>query len=91
MSKEKQLIILVLTISLYSVLTTITAYKSIDRNNIFQEQLQEKSDSIEVSRQLILNLDLCNIRLSEICDKFQSSKNFKDNDSLYLELIDNVN
>jgi len=83
--------ILLMTISFYALLTTMTAYESIKNNNIIEEKLIEKSDSIEVSRQLILNLDLCNIRLSEICDKFQSSKNFKDNDSLYLELIDNVN
>lgn len=83
--------ILLMTIIFYAMLMTMTAYESIKNNNIIEEKLIEKSDSIEVSRQLILNLDLCNIRLSEICDKFQSSKNFKDNDSLYLELIDNVN
>jgi len=38
-----------------------------------------------------LNYMLTTIRLSEICDENQSSRNLKDNDSTYLKLIDRIN
>jgi hypothetical protein len=55
---------------------------------ISNDYLVREQQKIKESR---LNYMLSTIRLSEICDQNKSSRELKDNDSLYLHLIDKLN
>ena len=83
--------IVILILSIFIGVISFSLGWMFQENRIVSDKLNLKSDSLQIVIEQRLNYMLTTIRLSEICDENQSSRNLKDNDSLYLHLIDKIN